>query len=63
MLFPAFRGIVSAHEFDSLGEDFEKKKTSFSATTDFSRWWIASWHRKEARHLRTVAVHAEGLMK
>jgi hemerythrin-like domain-containing protein len=26
MLFPAFRGIVSAHEFDSLGEDFEKKE-------------------------------------
>jgi hemerythrin-like domain-containing protein len=26
VLFPAFRGIVSAHEFDSLGEDFEKKK-------------------------------------
>jgi hemerythrin-like domain-containing protein len=26
VLFPAFRGIVSAHEFDSLGEDFEKKE-------------------------------------
>lgn len=25
VLFPAFHGIVSAHEFDSLGEDFEKK--------------------------------------
>ena len=23
---PAFRGIVSADEFDSLGEDFEKKE-------------------------------------
>ena len=26
VLFPAFRGLVSAHEFDSLGEDFEKKE-------------------------------------
>jgi len=26
VLFPAFRGIVSADEFDSLGEDFEKKE-------------------------------------
>jgi hemerythrin-like domain-containing protein len=26
VLFPAFRGIVSTHEFDSLGEDFEKKE-------------------------------------
>jgi len=26
ILFPAFRGIVSTHEFDSLGEDFEKKE-------------------------------------
>ncbi len=26
VLFPAFRSIVSAHEYDSLGEDFEKKE-------------------------------------
>ena len=26
MLFPAFRKIVSGHEYDSLGEDFEKKE-------------------------------------
>jgi hemerythrin-like domain-containing protein len=26
VLFPAFRGIVSVNEFDSLGEDFEKKE-------------------------------------
>jgi hemerythrin-like domain-containing protein len=26
VLFPAFRNIVSAHEFDSLGEEFEKKE-------------------------------------
>lgn len=26
VLFPAFRTIVSAHEYDALGEDFEKKE-------------------------------------
>jgi hemerythrin-like domain-containing protein len=26
VLFPAFRGIVSAHEFEALGEEFEKKE-------------------------------------
>ena len=26
VLFPAFRGIVSPHEYDALGEDFEKKE-------------------------------------
>ena len=26
VLFPAFRGIVSEHEFDALGEDFERKE-------------------------------------
>jgi hemerythrin-like domain-containing protein len=26
VLFPAFRNIVSGHEYDSLGEDFEKKE-------------------------------------
>jgi hemerythrin-like domain-containing protein len=26
VLFPAFRTIVSAHEFDALGDDFEKKE-------------------------------------
>ena len=26
VLFPAFRKIVSPHEFDALGEDFEKKE-------------------------------------
>jgi hemerythrin-like domain-containing protein len=38
VLFPAFRKIVSPHEFDALGEDFEKKKTSFSAKTDLRKW-------------------------
>lgn len=26
VLFPAFRGLVSAHEFDALGDEFEKKE-------------------------------------
>jgi hemerythrin-like domain-containing protein len=26
VLFPAFRSIVSRHEYDALGEDFEKKE-------------------------------------
>jgi len=26
VLFPAFRSIISAHEYDALGEDFEKKE-------------------------------------
>ncbi len=26
VLFPAFRGLVSAHEYDALGDDFEKKE-------------------------------------
>src|SRR5438309_1437571 len=29
VLFPAFRKIVSPHEFDALGEDFEKKEDEF----------------------------------
>src|SRR5438552_6482698 len=42
VLFPAFRGIVSAHELDSLGEDYEKKKTSSSAMTASLRLSIES---------------------
>jgi hypothetical protein len=37
--FPAFRKIVSLHEFDSLGEDFEKKENELSARTDLKRLW------------------------
>ena len=25
-MFPAFRSVVSAHEYDALGDDFEKKE-------------------------------------
>jgi hemerythrin-like domain-containing protein len=35
VLFPAFRGIVSAHEFDSLGEDFEKKEAELFGEDGF----------------------------
>jgi hemerythrin-like domain-containing protein len=35
ILFPAFRGIVSAHEFDSLGEDFEKKEDELFGKNGF----------------------------
>jgi hemerythrin-like domain-containing protein len=36
-LFPAFRGIVSAHEFDSLGEDFEKKEDELFGDDGFEK--------------------------
>src|SRR5438067_6609825 len=35
ILCPAFLGIVSAHEFDSLGEDFEKKEDELFSEEDF----------------------------
>jgi len=38
VLFPAFRKIVSTHEFDALGDILRRKKTSFSAKTDLGRW-------------------------
>ena len=37
VLFPAFRGIVSAHEFDSLGEDFEKKEDELFGEDGFEK--------------------------
>jgi hemerythrin-like domain-containing protein len=37
VLFPAFRGIVSAHEFDSLGEDFEKKEDELFGEEGFEK--------------------------
>jgi hemerythrin-like domain-containing protein len=35
VLFPAFRKIVSPHEFDSLGEDFEKKENELFGEDGF----------------------------
>ena len=37
VLFPVFRGIVSAHEFDSLGEDFEKKEDELFGDDGFEK--------------------------
>ena len=35
VLFPAFRGIVTGHEFDALGEDFEKKENQLFGHNGF----------------------------
>jgi hemerythrin-like domain-containing protein len=37
VLFPAFRGVVSAHEFDSLGEEFEKKEDRLFGEDGFGK--------------------------
>jgi hemerythrin-like domain-containing protein len=37
VLFPAFHGIVSPHEFDSLGEDFEKKEDELFGDDGFEK--------------------------
>src|SRR6266446_3211399 len=37
VLFPAFHKIVSAHEFDSLGEDFEKKEDELFGKDGFEK--------------------------
>ena len=37
ILFPAFHGIVSAHEYDSLGEDFEKKEQQLFGADGFEK--------------------------
>jgi hemerythrin-like domain-containing protein len=37
VLFPAFRKIVSLHEFDSLGEDFEKKENELFGQDGFEK--------------------------
>jgi hemerythrin-like domain-containing protein len=37
VLFPAFRGIVSAHEYDSLGDDFEKKEHELFGEDGFEK--------------------------
>ena len=37
VLFPAFRGIVSAHEFGSLGDDFEKKEDELFGDDGFGK--------------------------
>ena len=37
MLFPALREIVSKHEFDALGEDFEKKEHQLFGEDGFEK--------------------------
>jgi hemerythrin-like domain-containing protein len=37
VLFPAFRSIVTPHEFDSLGEDFEKKEDALFGEDGFGK--------------------------
>jgi len=37
VLFPAFRGLVSAHEYDSLGEEFEKKEHQLFGDDGFGK--------------------------
>jgi hemerythrin-like domain-containing protein len=37
VLFPAFRKIVSPHEFDSLGEEFEKKENELFGEDGFEK--------------------------
>ncbi len=37
VLFPAFRSLVSANEYDSLGEDFEKKENELFGEEGFER--------------------------
>ena len=37
VLFPAFRKIVSPHEFDALGEDFEKKEDELFGEGGFEK--------------------------
>ena len=37
VLFPALRGIISANEFDSLGEDFEKKEHELFGEDGFEK--------------------------
>jgi len=37
VLFPAFRSLVSANEYDSLGEDFEKKENELFSEEGFEK--------------------------
>jgi hemerythrin-like domain-containing protein len=37
VLFPAFRDVVSVHEFDSLGEEFEKKENQLFGEDGFEK--------------------------
>jgi len=42
VLFPALHQIVSRHEYDSMGEEFEKKSTSYLARMASRKMWLKS---------------------
>src|SRR5206468_4028932 len=62
VLFPAFRKIVSPHEFDSLGEDFEKKEDELFGEDGFEKMVEkVAGNREAIRHLRSRPIYAEDL--
>lgn len=52
VLFPAFRKIVSQHEYDSLGEDFEKKEHEL-----FGKEGFEGMVSKVAEIEKTLGIH------
>ena len=65
VLFPAFRGIVSAHEFDSLGEDFEKKEDELFGEDGFFKVWLIAWPEIEKKLgiYGSGPIHAQNMSK
>src|SRR5437867_12004097 len=63
VLFPAFRKIVSTHEFDSLGEDFEKKEDELFGDAGFEKVVdkVAGIEKRLGIYDRSCAVHAKNL--
>lgn len=47
VLFPAFRKLVSPHEFDSLGEDFEKKENELFGEDGFAKM-VDKWFQSRS---------------
>jgi len=63
VLFPAFHKIVTAHEFDSLGEDFEKKENELFGEDGFEKMVDKVAGIEKRRHLRARLVHTETLIE
>ena len=61
VLFLAFRKLVSPHEFDSLGEDFEKKENELFGEDGLRRWWTKWLQSRSDLAFRSRAVHTENL--
>jgi hypothetical protein len=58
VLFPAFRKIVSNHEYDALGEEFEKKENQIFHGGGFEQNVDAvAKIEKEFGNLRPCSVH------